>query len=120
MVSMLLTHLPPQYKYQIIFMQRNMKEIIASQFKMLDRQGKNPSIGDEKLSLLYEKHLHQIEDYLRNKSYIQVLNVSYANFINSPLEEAQRVCHFIVHDMDHEAMANVVDNSLYRNRLKTI
>ena len=40
-ISMLLYFVPPIYRYKIIFMQRNINEIIASQEKMLKRSSPN-------------------------------------------------------------------------------
>ena len=37
-ISMLLYHLPPVYRYRIIFMQRAMDEVLASQKRMLARR----------------------------------------------------------------------------------
>ena len=44
-ISALLESLPTEYNYKIIFMEREMMEILASQRKMLERRGKpsNPA-----------------------------------------------------------------------------
>jgi hypothetical protein len=38
-ISALLEHLPPKYKYKVIFIHRNMNEILASHQKMLNNRG---------------------------------------------------------------------------------
>ena len=53
-VSALLQYLPPQHTYKIIFMQRPMQEVLASQSVMLERRGAQvvrPMIRHSELSL---------------------------------------------------------------------
>ena len=40
-ISFLLTYLPESYDYQVIFMRRDLNEIVASQNKMLDARGES-------------------------------------------------------------------------------
>ena len=40
-ISALLKHLPSDYRYRVIFMRRDMSEILASQKKMLDHRGED-------------------------------------------------------------------------------
>ncbi len=40
-ISFLLTYLPESYDYQVIFMRRDLNEIVASQNKMLDARGED-------------------------------------------------------------------------------
>ena len=57
-VSHLLHHLPDTKTYKVIFMKRNLEEVIASQNKMLERTGKPMSpVNDAKLIDLFENHL---------------------------------------------------------------
>src|SRR5687768_1736541 len=42
-ISMLLRHLPADHRFKVIFMQRNMPEVLASQKKMLVRRGEDPN-----------------------------------------------------------------------------
>ena len=57
-VSMLLYDLPADEKYKVIFMKRNMDEILSSQNKMLERLGQNPNPDDE-MGELFAKHLNK-------------------------------------------------------------
>src|SRR5262245_12033356 len=41
-VSLLLYHLPPGFEYRVVFMRRNLDEILRSQEKMLNRRGEPP------------------------------------------------------------------------------
>ena len=48
-IVQLLQYLLPGFEYRIIFMQRDIKEILRSQKKMLENLGKNPEAGDLKV-----------------------------------------------------------------------
>ena len=62
MVSMLLFELPPSFQYKIIFMERDLDEMMASQDRMLARLGKASSDTDpDKMKALYSKHLTDIK-----------------------------------------------------------
>ncbi|MBA7643071.1 hypothetical protein ES703_50781 [subsurface metagenome] len=61
MVYRLLYDLPHDYEYRVIFMNRNIAEIMASQRAMLERTGQQgANISDEKLTQLFEKELEKI------------------------------------------------------------
>ena len=65
MVSMLLYELPPEFEYKIVFMKREMSEVIASQSKMLGRlETGGAKVGDEQMSALFRKHLTEVEKWL--------------------------------------------------------
>ena len=55
MVYRLLYDLPGNYDYRVVFMQRDLKEVLASQKKMLDRSGKGRrgAIPDEQMAALF-------------------------------------------------------------------
>ena len=74
MISKLLYYLPDENKYKVIFMKRQMKEILASKGIMLQRLGKEGStLGDEKMTGEFEKHINNIENWLSTQSHINVL-----------------------------------------------
>jgi len=57
-ISSLLEHLPEKYTYKIIFMHRNMEEILNSQRQMLFRRGEATNeVSDEKMGKMFLKHL---------------------------------------------------------------
>ena len=50
-VHLLLYELPPDLNYRVIFMQRKLPEVLASQHKMLQRQNrKGANVGNEQLA----------------------------------------------------------------------
>ena len=68
-ISSLLEHLPERYTYKIIFMYRNMEEILNSQRQMLIRRGEpTDEVSDEKMGKMFLKHLQKIEERLNKQS----------------------------------------------------
>lgn len=117
MVSMLLFDLPPGREYRVIFMRRDMREILSSQAKMLTRLGRNNSgEGDGKMSALFEAHLEKVRTWLAAQPNIRVLYVDYKNVLAHADAEARRIVEFLGKPLDVKAMKAVVDRSLYRNR----
>jgi hypothetical protein len=118
MVSMLLRHLPPTYQYRIIFMRRNMSEILASQSKMLARLGKHQSpSADERMAALFAKHLVDVEQWLSKQKNMRVIYMDYGAVLADPLGSAQTLTAFIDQPLNSANMAASVDKLLYRNKL---
>jgi hypothetical protein len=116
-ISALLKHLPPGYTYKMIFMRRKMEEILSSQRQMLIRRGEpTDSVSDEELMELFRKHLAQIQAWIDSQPNVEVIYVSYNDVMEAPLEQAQRINHFLGDTLDVESMVSVVDQALYRQR----
>ncbi len=116
-ISALLMYLPAGYDYRVIFMRRNMSEILASQRQMLLRRGEPAgAISDTDMAALFDKHLRQIEGWLAGQPNMRVLYVSYNDLLADPLAGAQRVNTFLGGRLDVSAMAGVVDPNLHRQR----
>ncbi len=116
-ISALLTHLPDDYHYKIIFMQSHMPEILASQRKMLVRRGEDAeSMDDERMAELFAKHLRAVEQQMAQQENVDVLYVHYSDALQDPQTAAERVIEFLGKDLDVERMVGVVDPNLYRNR----
>ncbi len=67
MVSMLLYDLPKDRAYKIIFMRRQMEEILASQKKMLLRRNKDMIVNDAEMRELFTGHLKNITGWHSNQ-----------------------------------------------------
>ncbi|MBI3733788.1 MAG: sulfotransferase [Chloroflexi bacterium] len=117
MVAALLLQLPPRYRYDVVFMRRRMEEVLASQNEMLVRQGKPVDAAKSaSLGVLFQQHLKQVEAWLAKQPNIRVLYVSYNEMLADPLAQARSIQQFLGRALDTDAMAGVVDPSLYRNR----
>jgi len=114
-VSQLLYDLPASETYRIIFMERDLDEMLLSQEKMLKRLGRSGAPREE-IKSSYTLHLKRLHDWLWQQGNMRVLSVSYNNLIERPEEEAKRVKEFLGSKVSVERMARSVDPSLYRNR----
>jgi hypothetical protein len=120
MISMLLPDLPVSKRYQIIFMRRNLEEVLRSQRLMLQRNAKDTQdASDEEMGLIFEKHLGDITQWLQKQKNMEVLYVDYHEVLHNALASAQEVNRFLGDRLDAQKMATAVDQSLYRNRTAT-
>ena len=116
-VTGLITYLPSGYNYKIIFMQRELVEILSSQKKMLGRLGKgDDNIPDDQMAKIYQEHVKQVRAWLFKQPNMEVLYVNYNTMIAAPLESLKKVNDLLGGDMDVSVMAAVVDKELYRER----
>jgi hypothetical protein len=117
MVFTLLYDLPQNKTYHIIFMQRNMMEVLMSQRIMLQRHGKSTLQHDDaRMGQIFAKHLEEVYAWLAKQTCIEVLYVNYDDVMTSPLQQAQRINRFVGNRLDSRKMAAMVDPTLYRNR----
>ncbi len=120
MISMLLYDLPLDKSYKIIFMRRNMTEILNSQRIMLQRNGKDRGDNDDaSMGQMFEKHLNEITAWLDQQPNIDVIHVNYHDILAAPLASAQAVNQFLDQRLDTASMAAAVDFALYRNRVSS-
>lgn len=115
-ISFLVTHLPESYDYQVIFMRRNLDEIVASQNAMLDARQQERGAADERTRELYETHLRQVDRFLAQRSCFSTLSVDYGKVLADPRAQASQINTFLGAGLDVERMVSVTDPALYRNR----
>lgn len=116
-ISALLKYLPPGEQYRVVFVRRNMSEILASQRKMLIRRGEDPDkMDDEQMAMLFEKHLKQVDEWLKSQPNFRVLYVHYSDILAEPQPHINELNRFLGGNLDTVAMAAAVDPGLYRNR----
>jgi len=115
-ISFLLKDLPRDNFYKVLFMRRNLDEVLASQRKMLDRRGEVSNTPDEEMKASYVDHLRKIEVQIRLRPWLESIDVPYRDVISSPRDAATTMRRFLDRKLDVEAMESVVDSSLYRNR----
>jgi hypothetical protein len=116
-VSQLLYDLPATERYRVLFMERELDELLFSQERMLERLNR-PAAPRQKIREAYILHLERLHEWLGNQRHIEILRVRYHELIEAPVKEAERVCEFLCRPMNVAAMASAVDPTLYRNREK--
>ena len=119
-VSALLTYLPECYQYKVIFLERDMDEILSSQQRMLERTNKidEDNKSDEMLRQSYQEHIKKISTWLKDQDWLQTLYVSYNEILRQPDIEFQKIAVFLDQLVDPQLMAQVVDPELYREKHK--
>ncbi len=123
-VAQLLPKLPDildgsRAQYRVIFMDRDLSEVVASQRTMLDRQDRQgANLSDSELMAVYRSQLDAVFKTLAQRQ-IPWLMVRHAQVIRHPQRVAQDLNKAFAGALDESAMAAVVDQSLYRERSTT-
>ncbi len=116
-IHMLLTELPADRPYRVVFMRRDLDEVIRSQGVMLARSGRSGAgLPPDRLAAMYEQQLAGVARWMAERPCFRVLDVPYADLIGDATGWAARIDAFLGGAMDKEAMARAVDPALYRNR----
>ena len=115
-VAPLLKNLNPEMRYKVIFMKRELAEIIRSQQIMI---GKNPETYSLKFHNAYQRQLNTIENWKEREPNVELIYLDYTEVLSAPMEAAKKIEKFLGVSLDKEAMIECVDPSLYRNRIET-
>ena len=100
-ISELLKELPSNSSFRLIFMNRNLEEVIESQNKMLVRRGEPPSAGDdEKLMLLFARHLEKVKKWIDCQSNFEVIFLDYKKVLEDPAGQAEKIKTFLQRELD--------------------
>jgi Sulfotransferase domain len=117
MVYRLLYDLPSHYSYRVVFMRRDLNEVIASQEEMLRRLGRESGdVPANQLAAIYRRQLAEVEAWLEEQPNFEVLYVEYGDVLTDPPGVASRLHAFLGDGLDLEAMQRVPDRALYRKR----
>jgi len=115
-ISFFLKDLPSSSHYKVIFMRRDIEEVLASQRQMLSRRGEKPGADDEGMYEILQRHLAEVDQLMNASAHFELMNVDYGDVIGNPRQQARRIQDFLGLELDVEKMASAVDFSLYRNR----
>jgi hypothetical protein len=116
-ISQLLLSLPPGHEYRIIFMQRPLPEVLASQERMRNRRHSDKAgPPDSAMAAAFESHLRRVYAWLDATPYVKSLRVPYHEVLSNPREISEQIAEFVGMSLNIEATVQQVDSSLYRNR----
>ena len=116
-IAQLLTSLPQGYNYRIIFMRRELDEVLQSQDTMLKRNGKaGANISQEQLKRVFENQVKQVSAFLQSQANIETLYIDYADILKDPIPYFGHLSDFLSQSLDQKKMSLVIDPTLYRNR----
>jgi hypothetical protein len=118
-ISQLLLSLPAGHEYRVIFMQRPLPEVMKSQEEMLRRRGTyDPAADTSPIEQAFQRHLIEVDKWLAGKTGVRVMRVHYHRVLREAKTVAEELAQFLEVPLDLAAMAQQVDNNLYRNRMK--
>jgi hypothetical protein len=114
-----LQHLLPTYAYKVIFMRRNIAEVIASSLK-LGATLLDSGLNERERVLAFKGEYVHYEIWLMQQPNMEAIYLNYNDILVSPEENLERVRRFLDLPLDLEGMAAAIDPSLYRQRADTI
>jgi len=119
-ISWLLTWLPETYDYRVIYMYRDLDEVVASQNAMLLSRGEPgvPGVIDdpETMRRIYADHIDQVQRFLARRPCFTTLAVQHRDVLERPDAESRRIAAFLERPLDVVRMAAAVDPRQYRSR----
>ena len=118
-VHLLLLDLPDNYNYRVVFMRRELNEVVKSQNVMLERhQHGTGNIPAEKIKEIFKAQIDQVYAYVRSRRNFSLLEMNYNDMLADPEPAVARLMDFFDGRLDSAAMTKVIDPSLYRSRNK--
>lgn len=109
--------MPAAVNYRVIFMQRDLEEVLRSQEKMMRRDGLDPeAIGRDVLMQLFQTEVISFRRWADAQPNIRMFYADYARIVGDPAPLAADIAEFLDQPLDTRAMAEVVNPDLYRNR----
>ena len=116
-ISFLIKDLPDDNDYRVIFMRRELSEVLKSQNKMIDRLGtEDTTAADEAMKEAYRNDIVRTRLMCRKRPNFELIEVHYKSTVEDPAGTARMVNEFLGGRLDEVAMREAVDASLYRNR----
>jgi predicted AlkP superfamily phosphohydrolase/phosphomutase/tetratricopeptide (TPR) repeat protein len=118
-VAPLLRYLPHDRDYRIVFIERNVEEVLASQAEMLTRRGEPIDDTPARRSRLKETYIRQVQSLkatLLERPRAQTLFLNHAEVMRDPQTAAESLNLFFGGALNATAMAAKVKPSLHRQR----
>jgi hypothetical protein len=118
-ISMLLPQLPAKHKYKVIFMERPIDEVVASQTKMIANRGEDaPKVNPQRMKRNLARHRKQIIKGMEKAKHFDALVVDYPALVKEPASWLDKIQAFLGPQLtlDRQSMLAAVDPSLHRNR----
>lgn len=115
-VSFLLRSLPATFRYQVVFMERDLEEVLASQRELLHRLGNDGADDEARMRRSFERHLNGIRTWLETAHHMDVVDCDYNRLLREPEPVVAEIAVRISADLDPARMIAAVDPALYRRR----
>jgi hypothetical protein len=116
-ISALLQHLPAGEDYRVIFIHRDINEVLASQRSMLIRRGEpSDAVDDVTMAAHFARHLAEVAAWLAARPDIRALHLDHAAVVADPRAAASQINALLGNILDAGAMAAAVEPTLHRQR----
>jgi len=117
-IVQLIPFLPAGFKYQILFVHRDVREIVRSQERMLQREPLGTKLPEaQSLIPSFEKAFAQAIEFAKLHPNTQFEVFEHRQILSHPLDSARQIVAFLgSENADIEAMGGIVDQKLHRNR----
>jgi len=112
-VAPLPVYLDKSLDYRIVFMRREIEEVLRSQEKMLN---KDQTSEREKFRTIYEMHLKKTYHFFESNS-IPYIDIQYKQLLNESEQELKRLIDFLELSTPIEKLLSVIKVDLYRNKV---
>jgi hypothetical protein len=120
-ISALVPALPPGNNYRVIFMNRPIAEVVASQARMIDRRRtRGPEMPPDRLATTLEQHRALVLRGMRDSPDFELLEIDYPHLIIEPAIWIERILEFLGGTLDSAAMGACIKPSLHRNRASVL
>lgn len=119
-VAPVLRYLPTNIPCRIVLIERNLDEILTSQFKMIERRGEALADTPERLKRMKQEYFRlmlSLRSQLRERNDTPILYLRHDAVVVRPLEAAERLNRFFGGSLDLTAMAAEVQPKLHRNQV---
>ena len=115
-IYIFLYRLPSNYKYKVLFLKRNLEDVVLSQKAMLRHRQEADRMTDQQLIDAFTSQLKQLDTWLAGQPHIALHYLSYEDVVAEPARAAEEIRSFLRRDLDVNAMIESVDPKLHRNK----
>ena len=116
-ISFLLKDLPDENDYRVIFMRRDLDEVLDSQEKMIARLEQGDTSADrEAMKEAYRNDIVRTRLLCKKRPNFELIEVNYKTTVEDAAATASAVNAFVGGHLNEAEMIAAVDGSLYRNR----
>lgn len=111
-VAPLVTFIDLSLEYRVVFILRDLDEVVQSQEKMV---GKDQQDQKEKFKKMYALHIEKSRQFLQAHA-IPFIEIHHRELLQNPDNSLQRLIDFCGWETPMAELKSVIDDSLYRNR----
>ncbi|MBX3748110.1 MAG: alkaline phosphatase family protein [Verrucomicrobiae bacterium] len=115
-VAPLLTSLPASQQYRVLFIERDLDEILDSQAAMLRRQNLPPAADPDAIRFSYLRLLAQVTAWMEHRRDMDTLFLRHSDLLRNPAGEVDRIRSFLGAHLDAGRMIAAIDPALHRSR----